>query len=130
MMGHEMKFLPERTSENFSGDVAHLAEPEMEGFLEFRVPPFGAILLAALYRIEGVGDVIDIVAGKSCVLQAIADRALRKLVRIVEIRFLAVLDAIEAFLLDRGDELAVNEQRGGRLVVHRIDSKNVHRSSL
>jgi hypothetical protein len=33
--------------------------------------------------------------------------------RIVEVRFLAMLDAIEAFLLDGGDEFAVDNQRGG-----------------
>jgi hypothetical protein len=33
--------------------------------------------------------------------------------RVVEVRFLAVLDAIEPFLLDGGDESAVDEQRGG-----------------
>jgi hypothetical protein len=33
--------------------------------------------------------------------------------RVVELGRLAVLDAIEPFLLDGGDELAVDEQRRG-----------------
>jgi hypothetical protein len=49
--------------------------------------------------------------------------------RVVEVRFLAVLDAIEAFLLDGTDKLAVDEQRGRRLVIHAIDSKNVQWST-
>jgi hypothetical protein len=70
-------------------------------------------LLATLRGIERVGDVIDIVAGKARMFQAVADRALGELMRVVEIRFLAVLDAIEALFLDGGNELAVDEQRGG-----------------
>jgi hypothetical protein len=49
--------------------------------------------------------------------------------RVVEVRFLAVLDAIEAFLLDGTDKLAVDEQRGRRLVIHAIDTKNVQWST-
>jgi hypothetical protein len=49
--------------------------------------------------------------------------------RIVVDRFLAVLDAIESFLLDSGDELAVYEQRSRRLVIHAIDTKNDHRAT-
>ena len=45
--------------------------------------------------------------------QAETDRTLGKLMRVVEIRRLAVFDAIEPFLLDGGDERAVDEQRGG-----------------
>ena len=61
--------------------------------------------------------------------QAPADRALGKLMRIVEMRFLGVLDAVEALLLDGGDQLAVDEQRRRRLMIHRVDSENVHRAS-
>jgi hypothetical protein len=37
-----------------------------------------------------------------------------------------MFDAIEALLLDGDNEPAVDEQRSGRIVIHRIDSKNVH----
>jgi hypothetical protein len=36
-----------------------------------------------------------------------------------------VLDAIEAFLLDGGDQFAIDEQRSRRLVKHRVDSEDV-----
>src|SRR5207302_4654600 len=64
---------------------------------------------------------------KPGVIQAEADCTLGKLMRVVEVRFLAVLDAVEPFFLGSGDDLAVDEQGGGRLVIHRVDSKNVHR---
>jgi hypothetical protein len=38
--------------------------------------------------------------------------------RVIELSLLAVFEAIESFLLDGGDERAVDEQRGGRLVIH------------
>src|ERR1700739_273156 len=56
VVGYEMKFLSQRPSKNFLGDAAHLAKPELEGLLKLRIPPFGAILLAPLRAIEGVGD--------------------------------------------------------------------------
>jgi hypothetical protein len=43
-------------------------------------------------------------------VQAETDRTLGELMRVVEFRRLAVLDAIEPFLLDGGDERAVEEQ--------------------
>ena len=54
---------------------------------------------------------IDIAGGEAGVFQAKADRALGKLVRVIPIGFLGMLDAIEAFLLDGGDEFAVDKQR-------------------
>jgi hypothetical protein len=45
------------------------------------------------------------------VIQAEADRTLGELMRVVEVRCLAVLDATEPFFLDSGDELAVDQQR-------------------
>jgi hypothetical protein len=36
-----------------------------------------------------------------------------ELMRVIELSLFAVLDAIEPFLLDSGDERAVDEQRGG-----------------
>jgi hypothetical protein len=46
--------------------------------------------------------------------------------RVVEVCLLAVLDAVETLLLDGGDELAVDKQCCGRLVIHRVDSKDIH----
>src|ERR1700674_3512823 len=37
-----------------------------------------------------------------------------------------MFDAIEPLLLDGDNEPAVDQQRGGRIVIHGIDSKNVH----
>jgi hypothetical protein len=54
---------------------------------------------------------IDIASGEAGVLQAKADRPLRKLMRVIPAGLFAALDAIEAFLLDGGDELAIDEQR-------------------
>jgi hypothetical protein len=36
-----------------------------------------------------------------------------ELMRVIELRLLTVLDAIEPLLLDSGDERAVDEERGG-----------------
>ena len=69
----------------------------------------------------------DIASGEPGMVQAKTDRTFGELMRVVEFRLLAVLDAIEPFLLDGGDERAVDEQRGGQLVIHRVDSKDVHR---
>ena len=67
---------------------------------------------------------IDIAGGEAGVFQAKADRPLGKLVRVVPIGFLGMLDAVEAFLLDGGDEFAIDEQRSRGLVIHRVDSKD------
>ncbi len=55
----------------------------------------------------------DIASGEPGVIQARADRTFGELMRVIEFSLLAVLDAIEPFLLDGGDEHAVDEQRGG-----------------
>ena len=55
----------------------------------------------------------DIASGEPGVIQAKADRTFWELMRVVELSLLAVLDAIEPFLLDSGDERAVDKQRGG-----------------
>ena len=127
MVGHEMKSLPQRTSKKLVDGTAHLTEPQPEGLLKPRIPPLGAISLSAQFGVERVCDVIDIAGGEPGVVQAEADRTFGELMRVVEFGLLAVLDAIEPFLLDGGDERAVDEQRGGRLVIHRVDSKDVHR---
>ncbi len=71
-------------------------------------------------------DVIDIAGLQSGIIEREFDRALRKLVRIVDVGQLAVLDAIEALFLDRHHQFAIHEQRGRRIVVHGVNSKNVH----
>jgi hypothetical protein len=50
--------------------------------------------------------------------QAKADRTLRELVRVIPVGLFAVLDAVEPFLLDGGDEFAINEQCSRGLVIH------------
>jgi len=71
---------------------------------------------------------IDIASGEPSVIQAKADRTLWELMRVIPFSLLAVLDAIEPFLLDGGDECAVEEQRRGRLVIHRVDPEDVYHS--
>src|SRR5450631_3305356 len=113
MVGHEMKPLPKRASKNFLRNTAHLTKPQPESFLKPRIPPLGAILGPAQLGVERICHVIDIAGGKPGMVQAETDRTLGKLMRVVEFRRLAVFDAIEPFLLDGGDERAVDEQRGG-----------------
>src|ERR1051326_8194624 len=127
MMRHEVKLLPELASEQLLGHALHLAEPQQEGLLPLRKPPIGIEALAAQFRIEGIGDVVDIIGGEPRMFQAPADGALGKLMRIVEMRFLGMLDAIEALLLNGTDQLAVDEQRSRGLMIHRVDTENVHR---
>ena len=69
---------------------------------------------------------IDIAGLEAGMIEAVADRALGELVRVVDVGQLAVLDAIEALLLDGDDELAVDQQRRGRVVIDGVDSKDVH----
>jgi hypothetical protein len=68
---------------------------------------------------------VDIAGVEFGMVQAIPDCAFRELMRVIEFGLLAVLDAIESLLLGRGDELVVDEQRSGGLVIHRVDSKDV-----
>src|SRR6202012_1599198 len=123
------EFVRELSSEQLLGDARHLAEPQQESFLPLRKPPIGIEPLAAQLWIERVGDVVDIARRQPGMFQAPADGTLGKLMRIVEMRFLGVLDAVEAFLLDGTDELAVDEQRRRGLMIHRVDTENVHRAS-
>jgi hypothetical protein len=44
--------------------------------------------------------------------------------RIVGSRCLAMLDAVESFLLARRDDFAIDDHRGGRFVKYRVDSEN------
>ena len=111
MVWHEMQSFAQRTSKQLLDSRAYLAEPQMEGFLNPRIPPFGAITPLAQLGVKRVGDVIDIARGEPGMLQAKANRALGELMRVIPIGLLAVLDTIEPFLLDGGDKLAVDEQR-------------------
>src|SRR5579863_4415426 len=126
MVGHEMESLAERASKKFFDRTLHLTEPQAEGFLDPRIPPFGAISLPAQLGIKRIGDMIDIAAGEAGVFQAKADRALGELVRVIPSGFLGMLDPIEALLLDGGDEPAIDEQRRGGLVKYTIDSEDVN----
>src|SRR5258706_10765942 len=101
MVGYEMKSLPQRTSKQFLGDAAHLAEPQQEGFLEPRIrPPLGKKSLSSQLGVERVGHVVDIAGAEPGVIQAGTDRTLGQLMRVVDVRQLAIFDAIEPLLLD------------------------------
>src|ERR1700754_3575392 len=113
MVGYEMKAVSKRTSKKLLGSTLHLAKPQPERFLKPRIPPLRAILRPAHLGIERIGHVIDIAGGKPGMVQAETDRTFGQLMRVVEFRLLAVFDAVEPFLLDGRDELAVDEQRGG-----------------
>ena len=125
MMRHEVKVLLERPSKKLLDGALHLTKPQPERFLQPRIPPFLAILRMAHLGIERIGHVIDIAGGQPGMVQAKTDRAFGQLMRVVELRRLAVLDAVESFFLDGRDKLAIDQERGGRLVIHRINSKNI-----
>src|SRR5271155_4819279 len=95
MVRHEMKSLPQRAPQKLFGSTLHLTETQLEGCLHLRIPPLGAISFSAQLRVKRIGDMIDIARVKACVFQAKADRAFRELMRVIPVRHLAVLDAIE-----------------------------------
>ena len=64
---------------------------------------------------------IDVLGAESCLVQAVADRAVRE--------GRVVLDAGEPLLLDRGDELPVDDECSRSVAVVRIDAEDVHASS-
>src|SRR6185437_2783433 len=125
MMRHEMQSVPERASKKVFDGTPHLTESQPKGLLAPRIPPFGAISHSAHLRIKRVCNMIDIAGVEFGMVQAKPDCAFRELMRVIEFSLLAVLDAIESLLLGRGDELVVDEQRSGGLVIHRVDSKDV-----
>ena len=64
------------------------------------------------------GEVVEILGPEACRLQGVADRPVRE--------GCVVLDPSESFLLDRGDQLTVDDQsRRGATLVH-VDAQNVH----
>jgi len=122
-----MKSLPQLTSKKLFGGTAHLTKPQQEDVLKPRIhPPLGAKSRAAQLRVERVCHVINVAGGEPGIVQAETDRPLRQLMRVVDVRHFAIFDPIEALLLDGDNKPAVDEQRGGRIVIHGIDSKNVH----
>ena len=128
MVRHEMKSLPQRPPKNPLGHAAYLTEPQKEDFLPSRIrPPLGPKLRSAQPGLERICHMVDIAGAQPGIIQAETDRMLGELVRVVDVRFLAVLDAVEPFLLGSGDERAVDEHRSGGLVIYGVDSENVHR---
>src|ERR1700731_200688 len=107
MVGYEMKSLPKPTSKNLLGDTTHLTEPQQEGLFQPRIrPPLGAKPRSAQFWVERVCHVIDIAGGEPGIIQAETDRTLGELMRVVDVRQLAVFDAIEPLLLDGDNEPA------------------------
>ena len=76
----------------------------------------------AHFGIERIGDVIDIGGGQSGMLQAETDRTFGQLMRVVEFRRLAMLDAVEPSSSTAATSLP-STSSGGRLVIDRINSK-------
>src|SRR5690242_9177021 len=111
MVGHEVESFPQAASKEFLRNALHLSEPQQEDVLPVREPPVRTKSRSAQLRVERIGHMIDIAGRDAGLLQAKTYRALGKLMRIIVDRFLAVLDAIEPFLLDSGHKLAVDEQR-------------------
>src|ERR1700759_1660549 len=127
MVRHEVKSLRELPPEQLLGHALHLTKPQEKGLFPLRKPPLGMKSLSPQFRIEGVGDVIDVVGVEPGMFQTPATRALGKLMRVVEMRFLGMLEAVETLFLDGGHQLSVDEQRVRRLVIPRVDTENVHR---
>ena len=58
------------------------------------------------------------------------NRRLRKHLRVVDLRQLAMLDSVEPFFLARGHDLAVDNQCRGQFVKYRVDSEYVQPAAL
>src|SRR6185437_1583757 len=126
MMLDEMKPRAELASEKAVDGAAYLGEPQPEHFLRHRIgPPFRLEAFLAQRGVERVGDMIEIAGLEARMIEAVADRALRQLVRIVDIGQLAVLDAIEPLFLDGDHELAIDQQRSRGVVIDGVDSKDI-----
>jgi hypothetical protein len=89
-------------------------------------PPAGVKFYTTQPRIERVRHAVDVGSLKSGIIQAKADRLLRKLVRIVDPRLLGMLEAVEPLFLARRHDLAVDEHCGRGFMINSIDSENVH----
>src|SRR5262249_47210427 len=127
MVRQKRKSLQQRPPKNPLGPTAHLAEPQEEDFLPSRIrPPLGAKLHSAQLGVERICHMVDIAATQPGVIQTETDRMLGKLVRVIDVRLLTVLDAVEPLLLGGGDERAVDDQRGGGLGIHRVESVYDH----
>jgi hypothetical protein len=127
MMGHELQRPTEIPPQNPCGRVVDLIEPLQELRLQPAVrPPFCVKLCAAKPGIERVRHAVDLASLKPRMIQTKTDRILGKLVRIVHPRFLGMLDSGEPLFLASRHDLAIDNQCGGRFVIHGVDSKNVH----
>src|SRR4029453_3939040 len=82
---------------------------------------------SAQLGVERICHMVDIAATQPGIIQTETDRMLGKLVRVVDLRLLTVFDAVEPLLLAGDDEHAVDDQRGGGLVIHRVNAENVNR---
>ena len=76
--------------------------------------------------VVGVGDRVQVLGGQSGLGQAPGGRPLGQLPGGEWHRRLAVLAPGEALLLGRGHHLAVDHQGGGRVVEHRVHTKDTH----
>src|SRR5262249_1475922 len=87
----------------------------------------GGIMFPPQPRVERIAHMVDVARPQPRMLQTEFDGTLGELVRVVDARLFAVLDAVEPFLLGGGDERAVDQHRRGGFVIDRVDSQNVHR---
>ena len=76
-------------------------------------------------RVERVGDGVEVLRGDTPPLQAPGGRLLGQLPGGERNGGLAVLAAAEAFLLGGGHDLAVDDERGSRIVEDGVDSQDV-----
>ena len=131
VMGNELQCATELPPENPVGSVADLIEAPQEFHLQLAVrPPVRVKFRAAKLRIERVRHPVDLGSPKSRMIQTKAYRLLGKLVRIVDLRFLGMLDAIEPLFLAGRHDLAVDNQCGRRFMKHSVDTENVHPAGL
>ena len=77
-------------------------------------------------RVVGVGDRVQFLGGEAGLGQAPGRRPLGQLPGGERHRQLAVLAAGEPLLLGRGHDLAVDHQRGRRVVEHRVHTEHTH----
>lgn len=114
VMVDELQFPVQRPAQRLFDNIADLSEPHKENLLATLIsPPICPKSRLAKSGRVGVADKIDCGRLDPGIVQAEANRVLGKHVRIVRPRLLAVLDAIEPFLLAGCDDVAINDQRGG-----------------
>ena len=89
-------------------------DPAARSVLDRVREPFAEVGL----RVPGECEVVDVFGSKAGDFQAISDRAVGEAGVVLEPR--------EALLLDGRDELAVDDERGGRVAVISVDPQDVH----